>query len=149
MIWSIIALSKLQHAVADNNNKPINNRNTKETIIDKQLLEELAHYCSFANAAYGWKGFVFCGRWHPFGGNNRMLLRTTGINKRDLVTANWHSKASRPVSALSVSIVYICFAHSNCMNTNLLSTLYTGILHSTRYKAKSNSIEYQRVSKSS
>ena len=99
MIWSIIALSKLQHVVADdNNNKPINNHNTKETIIDKQLLEELAHYCSFANAAYGWKGFVFCGRWHPFGGNNRMLLRTTGINKRDLVTANWHSKASRPVS---------------------------------------------------
>lgn len=69
-----------------------------DVLFDKKLLEELAHYCAFASAAYGWKGFAFCGRLHPFGGNYRVVARGTGIDKRDIVAANWHSKANRPVS---------------------------------------------------
>jgi len=99
VIRSIMALSRLQHVLgSDTNNSKLNNNNDYQNnndTIDKELLEELAHYCTFANAAYGWKGFAFCGRLH-FGGNNRVLVRSTGIDKRDIVTANWHSKANRP-----------------------------------------------------
>mmetsp|Transcript_2618 Transcript_2618/g.4786 ORF Transcript_2618/g.4786 Transcript_2618/m.4786 type:complete len:418 (+) Transcript_2618:1-1254(+) len=102
VIWSIVALSRLQHILesdynGDGGTNGSNNQhdNGNTTKIDKELLEELAHYCTFANAAYGWKGFAFNGIWR-LGDNNRILARSTGINRRDIVTANWHSKANRP-----------------------------------------------------
>ena len=110
-----MALSRLQHILESDyrdddtnnaskiNNNDANNQNATITIVDKHLLEELAHYCTFANAAYGWKGRAFCGRWHIIGGNNRVLVRSTGIDKRDIVTTNWHSKANRPVSTYLVN----------------------------------------------
>ena len=94
VIWSFVALSKLQHIV----DHDTEDDTQKDVLFDKKLLEELAHYCAFASAAYGWKGFAFCGRLHPFGGNYRVVARGTGIDKRDIVAANWHSKANRPVS---------------------------------------------------
>lgn len=66
------------------------------------LLEDLAHYCTYANAAYGWKGLAFAGRFHLLGRNNRVLARLTGADRRDIVQANWHSKANRPVRSLFV-----------------------------------------------
>ena len=102
VIKSIVALSKLQHVILESSSSSVDTSSpsskTNETmIVDKQLIQELAHYCKFANAAYGWKGFAFCGiGWHPFGGNNRMLIRSTGITKHDIITTNWHSKANRP-----------------------------------------------------
>jgi len=111
VIWSIVALSRLQHVLESDSAMRCNGKNNKnsnnngqddqnyrnDTSMDKQLLDDLAHYFAFANAAYGWKGFAFCGRWRIFGGNNnRILARSTGIDRRDIVTANWHSKANRP-----------------------------------------------------
>ncbi|KAL7530845.1 hypothetical protein ACHAXR_010145, partial [Thalassiosira sp. AJA248-18] len=103
VIWSIVALSRLQHVLESGyeddtrdfkaNDNDDNQRD--DIIVDKQLFEELAHYCAFANAAYGWKGFAFCGRLH-LGGNNRVLVRSTGIERRDIVITKWHSKANRP-----------------------------------------------------
>lgn len=96
VIKSIVALSKLQHVILESSSSASSKKN-ETIIVDKQLIQELAHYCKFANAAYGWKGFAFCGiGWHPFGGNNRMLIRSTGITKHDIITTNWHSKANRP-----------------------------------------------------
>lgn len=92
VIWSIVALSRLQHVLETS--EPRNKESTVQ-ITDKQLLDELAYYCAFANAAYGWKGFAFCGRLH-LGGDYRVLARSTGIDRRDIITANWSSKANRP-----------------------------------------------------
>ncbi len=97
VIWSFVALSKLQHILQhDTEDDTKNVHHNNDVPLNKKLLEELAHYCSFASAAYGWKGFAFCGRLHPFGGNYRVLARSTGIDRQDIVTANWHSKANRP-----------------------------------------------------
>mmetsp|Transcript_6179 Transcript_6179/g.10883 ORF Transcript_6179/g.10883 Transcript_6179/m.10883 type:complete len:423 (+) Transcript_6179:91-1359(+) len=124
VIWSIVALSRLQHTLESdyrdddtnaskiNNNNDANTQNATITIVDKHLLEELAHYCTFANAAYGWKGRAFCGRWHIIGGNNRVLVRSTGIDKRDIVTTNWHSKANRPVSTVLGKLTLVFTIHT-------------------------------------
>jgi hypothetical protein len=103
IFWSIVAFSKLQHVLEFDNNED-DDADYETTIVQQQLdkstsfdIDELAHYCSFANAAYGWKGFAFCGKLqHPFGGNYRVLARSTGIDRSDIVTANWHSKANLP-----------------------------------------------------
>merc|ERR1719296_540239 len=88
-----------------NNNGQDDQNYRNDTSVDKQLLDNLAHYFAFANAAYGWKGFAFCGRWRIFGGNNnRILARSTGIDRRDIVTANWHSKANRPLQTLTIRV---------------------------------------------
>ncbi len=93
VILSIVALSRLQQVLETSEQRTSGGSNTN--ITDKQLLDELAYYCTFANAAYGWKGFAFCGRLH-LGGDYRVLARSTGIDRRDIVTANWRSKANRP-----------------------------------------------------
>ncbi len=93
VIWSVMALSRLQRVLA----REIDNDTNSNTAIDKNMLEELAHYSIFANAAYGWRGqFAFFGRLH-FGDINALVKRT-GIDKGDVITANWHSKVNRPVS---------------------------------------------------
>ncbi|KAL7543495.1 hypothetical protein ACHAWF_014294 [Thalassiosira exigua] len=96
VIWSIVALSRLQR-VSDSTGDERRNvaTNAAAAAKDRELLGELVRYCAFANAAYGWKGFWFTGRWH-FGEGDRVLVRSTGIDRRDIVTANWHSKANRP-----------------------------------------------------
>ena len=103
IFWSLVAFSKLQHALEFDNNED-DDTDYKTAIVQQKLektisfdIDELAHYCSFASAAYGWKGFAFCGKLkHPFGGNYRVLARSTGIDRGDIVTANWHSKANLP-----------------------------------------------------
>ena len=94
VIWSIVALSRLQRVLEPDLDDV--DEDDSNIITDRQLLEELAHYCSFANAAYGWKGLPFCGRLH-LGGDNHVLIRSTGIRRRDIVATNWHAKANRPV----------------------------------------------------
>ena len=95
-MWSLVTLSRLQQVLETSESK---SRDNGVPVTDKQLLEELAYYCKFANAAYGWKGFAFCGRLH-LGGDYRVLARSTGIDRRDIVTANWHSKTNRPVRGI-------------------------------------------------
>lgn len=91
---------------------------------DTALLDDLAHYAVYANAAYGWTMDLVFGQrrpW-PFGGKRRhhrrqrrrqrddgdgpfpsfpmgnlqTLLRRTGIPRRDVVAAVWESKTHRP-----------------------------------------------------
>lgn len=104
VIWSIVALSRLQNVWEYDNKDDTSSHSSNHdvTALDMQRLEELAHYCIFANAAYGWKGFAFCGRWRVLGGSDRVLVRSTGIDRRDIVATNWHSKANRPVGVLSL-----------------------------------------------
>jgi hypothetical protein len=97
VILSILALSRLQHVletrkvVSDEKEELKKN----ETEIDKSIIEQLAYYSVFANVAYGWKGGVaFCGRFHF--GNDRALMRRTGIHQRDILMTSWSSRATRP-----------------------------------------------------
>jgi hypothetical protein len=107
VILSIIALSRLQRVVefCNDRNSSNENANANSTSISRETLDELAHYATFAHSAYGWKGLAaFCGRFH-FGGDNRALVKRTGIRSgRDILMTNWHSKTNRPVSACSVQV---------------------------------------------
>jgi len=63
--------------------------------IDKDLLSDIAHYAVFANAAYGWKGgLALTGKVHI--GDLNSLLTKTGIDEKDVIAAQWHSKTHRP-----------------------------------------------------
>jgi len=93
VILSIIALSRLQTSVPSRINA-----NADNFSIDSETLHDLAYYAKFAHAAYGWKGLAaFCGRLH-LGGDSRALMKRCGIDRRDILMANWHSRANRPVS---------------------------------------------------
>lgn len=95
VIASIIALSRLQAVLSDDDIKRKRFGKKKEAEVDEALLDELAHYSHFASVAYGWKGGLFCGGLQ-FGRNNRVLSRRTGVKMEDIVQANWHSRANRP-----------------------------------------------------
>ena len=102
VVLSIIALSRLQRVLETHANF-FDADVDSDTVagggkeMNATLLEELAHYSKMANAAYGWKGVLaFCGRLHF--GDNRALVKRTGIRKQDIILANWHSKVNRPVS---------------------------------------------------
>lgn len=98
VILSIIALSKLQSVVSCQKDNKDRSREEDADPIGKETLDELAHYAKFAHAAYGWKGLAaFCGRLH-LGGDSRAMMKRCGIHKSDILMANWHSRANRPVS---------------------------------------------------
>lgn len=116
-----MAFSKLQHALEFDNNED-DDTDYKTAIVQQKLektisfdIDELAHYCSFASAAYGWKGFAFCGKLkHPFGGNYRVLARSTGTEwtVMDLNTNNVklpYTDASFDVVLLQLSIDYLIY----------------------------------------
>ena len=93
VILSIIALSRLQTSIPSRIDA-----NADDFSIDSETLHDLAYYVKFAHAAYGWKGLAaFCGRLH-LGGDSRALMKRCGIDRRDILMANWHSRANRPVS---------------------------------------------------
>lgn len=63
--------------------------------IDPELLEIITHHAKFAVSAYGWKGrLALGGRFHR--GDVRALEARTGVNRRDIVDANWRGKTHRP-----------------------------------------------------
>ena len=63
--------------------------------IDSELLEIITHHAKFAVSAYGWKGrLALRGRFHR--GDVRALEARTGVNRRDIVDANWRGKTHRP-----------------------------------------------------
>ena len=83
--WSIVAISRLQHITEDEEDSISKNGNI---LIDREVLDELAHYATFANAAYGWKGAILDCRL-PFFGSKQV---------DDIVAAKYTSHAYRPVS---------------------------------------------------
>jgi hypothetical protein len=100
VILSIIALSRLQSIVSNQQNAKIKSTDKDNNSIDEETLNDLAYYAKFAHAAYGWKGLAaFCGRLH-LGGDSRALVKRCGIHRRDILMANWHSRANRPVSII-------------------------------------------------
>ena len=92
--WSIVAISRLQHITEDEEDSISKNGNIS---IDTEVLDELAHYATFANAAYGWKGAILDGRL-PFFGSKQVIAQSTGIDRDDIVAAKYTSNAYRPVS---------------------------------------------------
>jgi hypothetical protein len=111
VILSIISLSRLQRVVEYCHSRDSSRGSATVNSIDdaipikRETLNDLAHYAKVAHAAYGWKGLAaFCGRLH-FGGDYRALIKRTGIHRRDILMANWHSRTNRPVSC------YVYFLH--------------------------------------
>ena len=80
-----MAISRLQHITEDEEDSISKNGNI---LIDREVLDELAHYATFANAAYGWL---------PFFGS-KQVAQSTGIDRDDIVAAKYTSNAYRPVS---------------------------------------------------
>lgn len=108
IIHSIIALSRLQTSVPSR----IDTNGADDFSIGSETLHDLAYYAKFAHAAYGWKGLAaFCGRLH-LGGDSRALMKRCGIDRRDILMANWHSRANRPVS------IYMLLHPLKCCLTN-------------------------------
>ena len=68
---------------------------TTHDIDPEGLLEMITHHAKFAVSAYGWKGrLALGGRFHR--GDVRALEARTGVNRRDIVDANWRGKTHRP-----------------------------------------------------
>jgi hypothetical protein len=98
VLVSIFALSRLQRTAIQHEQRL--SREADSRLINMQtepeLLNDLAHYAVYANAAYGWKmDFATRLRIHT-GGNLQALLRQTGIDADDVILAEWESKAHRP-----------------------------------------------------
>lgn len=112
LIGSILALSRLQRVVQyhyrrDNTRNDTRQDQTEKTFTylwksktldlhsERELLSDLAHYSSFAHAAYGWKfGLLLSGKFHL--GDSRMLMRKTGVKRHDIIVTNWRSKTHLP-----------------------------------------------------
>ena len=64
--------------------------------LTKELIDDLAHYSIFANAAYGWKlRLLLSGKFHY--GNLRLLTdRISSINTTHIVDMKWKAKTHRP-----------------------------------------------------
>lgn len=90
-LWtSIYAFSRLQQACTRYDAKF--NETTlfgNEDTVDVELLDNLAHYAVYANAAYGTvMDLAFGGEFHLRGNLQNLLLRTK-IPKGDFIAANW------------------------------------------------------------
>jgi hypothetical protein len=63
--------------------------------IDKALLDDLAYYSVFANAAYGWKMDLAWNRRLRFG-DLETIISHTNLSPEDIVAQEWISKTHRP-----------------------------------------------------
>mmetsp|Transcript_23876 Transcript_23876/g.36106 ORF Transcript_23876/g.36106 Transcript_23876/m.36106 type:complete len:402 (+) Transcript_23876:553-1758(+) len=91
IVSSFLALFKLQQAAAYYGEQ----KRTEGHSVNKKLLQRLAYYSVFANAAYGWK-MEAASNGKLDRGNLRTLVRKTGIKEEDVVAAKWASKTHRP-----------------------------------------------------
>jgi Lipase (class 3) len=102
VLASILALSRLQSVViaqeqslrkdwieiasGDSQSRDLSDANA-------DLLQELAHYSVYAQAAYGWPMDLALRRRLHWGGNCQALVRITGIAQNDIVKAEWKARA--------------------------------------------------------
>jgi hypothetical protein len=100
VLASIIALSRLQAIVIAHERSlqkdwiEITPRESKgESEVDSVLLQDLSHYSVFAQAAYGWPMDLALRRRLHLGGNSQALVRLTGIDRKDIVKAEWNARA--------------------------------------------------------
>jgi len=109
VIFSILALSKLQRAVAHYDkleqeaaaaaaaviNKQKTTTSSSTHRIPQQLLFELAHYSIYANAAYGWTlDLAFKRKFHR--NDLQTLIQSTGVQEEDIIATEWSAKTLRP-----------------------------------------------------
>jgi hypothetical protein len=96
---SVYALAQIQEAVKRTERNQEQVEQTEErvlsTAIDTKLLEELAYYSVFANAAYGWKLELAWNRRIRFG-DFQTLLAHTNLSSEDIVACKWISSTHRP-----------------------------------------------------
>lgn len=57
------------------------------------LLRDLSHYSVYAQAAYGWPMDLAIRRRLHWGGHCQALVRLTGIDRKDIVKAEWNARA--------------------------------------------------------
>jgi len=90
VIASILTLAKLHRVISY-----VEDDSPGEEWDDLAILEQLARYAVFANAAYGWKmDLAFRGKINR--SDLQTLLTRTGIEPEDVVVAEWESKTHRP-----------------------------------------------------
>lgn len=94
ILVSMYALSRLQHCA----NLWDRQSHDFPQVRDHRLLDNLAHYAVYANAAYGWKmDLAFGGRLHLRGdGDLQTLLRRTRVAAKDVLATKWESKTHKP-----------------------------------------------------
>ena len=100
VVVAVIALSRLQKAALYYAEE---RHIFEDKVDDPELLENLAHYSKFANAAYGWKmDLAFKGKLHL--GDNQAMLKQTGVREEDVVVAHWRARTHQPVSSASLQL---------------------------------------------
>lgn len=89
-------LASSQHDFSSGGNQ--GNTNTDVESDNRALVQELAHYVVYANAAYGWSMDLATRQRVNIGGDTQTLLRQMNgwITRSDIVMAKWQSKAHRP-----------------------------------------------------
>jgi len=120
--FSLLALSRLQHFKSSANNLPkasgsgrsshadldtdtvteVDNSVTSllsssdnDDNMEEQLIHDLVHYAVFANASYGWMLGLLPDRFHWT--KFAALSRKTGIQRHNIIAANWTAKTFLPV----------------------------------------------------
>jgi hypothetical protein len=98
VLASIVALNRLQTAATEfeivfTSNKLNHEDKIKDNCDDMELLNDLAHYAKYALAAYGWSLDLALRLKMHFGGNNQALVHLTGVERNDIVKAEWKTKA--------------------------------------------------------
>jgi hypothetical protein len=74
-----------------------------------QVLEDLSHYVLYATAAYGWKmDLAFQRKLHL--GDEKALLRKTGIQKEDIIKLSLKSRAHLPVKIIAALLCLVAGA---------------------------------------
>ena len=104
LLLSFLALSRLQRmnkfleeqdVIQTNERDKSNSNSDYHSLLDLNLIKDLAHYAVFANAAYGWKmRLLMSGKLHI--GNLKLLTDSTGIEEENIIHTNWRSKTHLP-----------------------------------------------------
>jgi hypothetical protein len=94
VLASILALSRLQSVVIAQEQSLrddwIEIASNDESV---DLLQDLAHFSVYAQAAYGWPMDLALRQRLHWGGHRQALVRLTGIDQKDIVKAEWNARA--------------------------------------------------------
>lgn len=101
ILTSVVALNRLQNAAILYERMNRDQHQFPELVPevnekDRALVRDLVHYAVYAHAAYGWTMNLAMRRQLHMGGNVRALLRMTGVDRDDIIRAQWESKTHRP-----------------------------------------------------
>ncbi|GKY92523.1 hypothetical protein MPSEU_000222600 [Mayamaea pseudoterrestris] len=103
ILKSLYALARLQKAALYHELQQEEQRLQAEkddksasSTIEPELLQDLAYYAIFANAAYGWKLDLAWNRRLSLGGDIATILAHTNLSHDDIIAQEWTSKTHRP-----------------------------------------------------